>query len=220
MHAPIYIPCVDGGVTFPHPSQALTEPDGLLAYGGDLSIKRLTLAYHWGIFPWFNPGEPILWWSPNPRMVIYPENFHISRSLKRFIKKNQYSHYWNRNFMRVIKHCAAPRDSQTGTWISSEMQNAYCDMFKSGNAFCLEIEYNGQLAGGIYGIKSTNVYFGESMFSTQTNGSKIALMLLCQKMQANNIKLLDCQIYSSHLESLGAQLITRELLIKTIQTPL
>ena len=211
-----FLPCVDGDVEFPHPRHALIEPNGLLAYGGDLSSQRLLLAYQQGIFPWFNADEPILWWSPHPRMVLFPEKFHCSRSLQRFINKTDYHCYWNRDFKTVIQQCAAPRVQQSETWISENMQQAYLKLFQQGHAFCVEIEYDGQLAGGLYGIKGQHALFGESMFSTRTNGSKIALLEVCRHMRAEHIKILDCQVYSEHLATLGAELIERKKFLQLI----
>jgi len=213
-----FLPCVDGDTEFPHPRHALLEPNGLLAYGGDLSSQRLLKAYQQGIFPWFNEDEPILWWSPHPRMVLFPEKFHCSRSLQRFIKKTDYTCYWNRHFADVVRHCAAPRKHQPETWISPDMQQAYLQLFEQGHAFCVEIEYAGQLAGGLYGVKGHHSLFGESMFSSQLNGSKIALFEVCKTMLADGINILDCQVYSEHLATLGAELIDRRQFLQLIRS--
>ena len=214
-----FLPCVDGDVDFPDPRRALLEPNGLLAYGGDLTSTRLLKAYHQGIFPWFNEDEPILWWSPNPRMVLFPDHFHCSRSLRRFLNNTNYQCYWNRDFATVIQHCAAPRKQQPETWITSDMQQAYTKLFEQGHAFCVEIEYEGRLAGGLYGIQTSHALFGESMFSTQLNGSKIALLEVCNRMRRESIQVLDCQVYSEHLETMGAQLIDRRLFLQLIKGP-
>lgn len=167
---------------FPDVSQALREPDGLLCFGGDLSAERLLQAYRRGIFPWYNQGEPICWWSPQQRMVLFPEQLHISRSLQRHMKQHQAKFFFNRNFEKVIQLCAEIPRKQRGTWIHPEMIAAYCKLFAKGYGFCLEVELNGKLAGGIYGVKLPRIYCGESMFSLQTNGSKYALWGLCQHM--------------------------------------
>jgi leucyl/phenylalanyl-tRNA--protein transferase len=204
------LPYLDESTDFPDSDQALTEPDGLLCFGGDLSIDRLFAAYSKGIFPWYSAAEPIMWWCPSDRMVLFPQNLHVSRSLNKFIKLQQPKFYFNRNFKTVITHCAnIPRNDQ-GTWIHTEMIAAYSELFNAGHAFCLEVEINGQLAGGIYGVQVGQVFCGESMFSLKTNGSKLAMYGLCQHMQQHDIKLLDCQLHNPHLESMGAQLITRE----------
>ncbi|MCF6287638.1 MAG: leucyl/phenylalanyl-tRNA--protein transferase [Proteobacteria bacterium] len=166
------------------------------------------------MFPWFNQGDPIQWWSPSQRMVLFPDKFHLSRSLKKHIRYTQYSIHVNRDFESVIQHCSLPRSYQPETWITETMQKAYTKLFKQGHAFCLEIEFDGQLAGGIYGVKLAEVYCGESMFSTKSNGSKYALMALCQHMTEQNIPILDCQLYNPHLESMGAELISREQFVR------
>ncbi len=208
------LPCVDGEMDFPPVESALNDPDGLLCFGGDLSVKRLKAAYHKGIFPWYSAGEPILWWSPAMRMVLNPQHLHISKSLQKSINKYQPKFFFNRNFHAVIKQCAqVPRKDQ-GTWIHVEMIEAYCAMYDAGLAFCLEVEINEQLAGGIYGIVANQVFCGESMFSITTNGSKYAMYGLCQHMLEHDITLLDCQLHNTHLESLGAKLIPRAKFIQ------
>ena len=203
------LPCVDGDTAFPDPERALTDPDGLLCFGGDLSVNRLISAYQQGIFPWYSAGEPILWWSPAQRMVLPPAELHVSRSLRKALRQSEPSFYLNRDFTRVIECCARiPRKDQ-GTWIHPEMILAYQEMFAAGHAFCLEVEVGGQLAGGIYGIKTPRVWCGESMFSLQSNGSKYAMYGLCQHLLTTDIELLDCQLHNPHLESMGARLISR-----------
>ena len=198
---------MDGKKQFPPVEEALSEPNGLLAFGGDLSVKTLINAYRHGIFPWFSNQEPILWWSPNPRMVLFPEKIHLSRSFKRALKKTSYQVFYNRNFEAVINACAETRKDGNGTWITEEMKLAYIELYKQGVAHCLEIEIDGQLAGGIYGVALENIFYGESMFSRQTNGSKFALFELCKYLEGHDYKILDCQAYSEHLETMGAQLI-------------
>ncbi|MFC3193822.1 leucyl/phenylalanyl-tRNA--protein transferase [Marinicella sediminis] len=203
------LPCVDGCTEFPDAKQALQDPDGLLCFGGDLSVERLKNAYAHGIFPWYSVGEPILWWSPSERMVLPPAELRINRSFKKTLNRLQPVYHLNRHFDRVIECCARiPRKDQ-GTWIHPEMIKAYQDMFAAGHAFCLEVEVDGQLAGGIYGVKTPRVWCGESMFSLQSDGSKLAMHGLCQHLLAAGIELLDCQLHNPHLESMGARLISR-----------
>ncbi len=203
-----FLPTMDGKNEFPPIEEALSEPNGLLAFGGNLKPKTLIKAYSQGIFPWFSEQEPLLWWSPNPRMVLFPEKFHVSRSFKRALKKTQYTPHFNRDFKTVIHHCAQTRKDGLGTWITQEMKVAYQKLHEMGIAHSLEIDINGKLAGGIYGIALENIFYGESMFSTQTNGSKFALYELCSYLIKNNFKILDCQAHSHHLESMGAELIS------------
>ena len=204
------LPYLEESSAFPDTENALVEPDGLLCYGGGLTYQRLIQAYALGIFPWYSEGEPIMWWCPSDRMVLFPDQLHVSKSLKKAIKKLQPQFFYNRDFSTAIKHCAAIPRKDRGTWIHPEMIAAYIDLFKAGHGFCLEVEVNGQLAGGIYGVKSGQVFCGESMFSLQANGSKLAMYGLCQHMQQHNIELLDCQLHNTHLESMGAQLLTRK----------
>lgn len=199
---------MDGKDEFPPIEDALNEPDGLLAFGGNLDNKTLVSAYSHGIFPWYSENEPILWWSPNPRMVLFPKNIHLSRSFKRAIKKTNYTVHFNRNFKKVINSCAKSRKDGFGTWITDEMKSAYINLHNDGIAHCLEIDIDGVLAGGIYGVALENVFFGESMFSSQTNGSKFALYELSRYLIDNNYQILDCQTHSDHLESMGAELIS------------
>ena len=202
-----YLPSMDGKNNFPPIEEALREPEGLLAFGGDLEVETLIKAYALGIFPWFSAKEPILWWSPNPRMVLFPEKFHRSRSFKRAMKKTDYQVYFDRDFKAVINACAQTRKNELGTWITKEMKQAYIKLHKNGQAHCLEIDIDGKLAGGIYGVALGNIFYGESMFSLQTNGSKFALFELCHYLIKNNYQILDCQAHSDHLQSLGAELI-------------
>lgn len=213
----IYLPDLAHCEDFPPVGRALDEPDGLLCMGGDLSVARLMQAYHLGIFPWYNEDEPILWWSPAHRMVLKPDAIHISRSLTKAMRKHQPRFYFNRHFETVIRHCAFISRSSPGRWIHDEMIAAYVDLFKAGSAFSIEVEVNGQLAGGLYGVKTDRIYCGESMFSIETNGSKYALVGLCAYLESIGISLLDCQIYNPHLASMGAHLIPRRLFIKTLK---
>jgi len=203
-----YLPTMDGKGEFPPIEEALSEPNGLLAFGGDLTPETLIKAYSHGIFPWYSAQEPILWWSPNPRMVLFPDKIHLSRSFKRALKKTRYTVHFDRNFEQVTNQCAQVRKDGLGTWITDEMKQAYQELHKLGVAHCLEIDIAGELAGGIYGIELENIFYGESMFSTQTNGSKFALYELCAYLIKNKFKILDCQAHSNHLETMGAELIS------------
>ncbi len=201
---------------FPPIEEAMIEPDGLLCFGGELSTSTLISAYKKGIFPWYNNDEPILWWSPSKRMVLFPTELHISRSFAKAIKKHNPKFYWNRNFLSVISHCAHIRRKDNGTWIQDEMITAYCRLFELGHAFSLEVELNGQPAGGLYGIKIDRVLCGESMYSLLPNGSKYALLEVCQWMIEHQYRLLDCQLYNQHLDSMGARLIPRQHFIQLL----
>lgn len=204
---------------FPPAQQALREPDGLLAVGGDLSPARLLQAYRRGIFPWYSDPQPILWWSPDPRCVILPGGFHISRSLGKLLRSHRYTVSFDTAFERVIAACAAPRAQQPegGTWITGDMQAAYCELHRLGHAHSVEVWMDGRLAGGLYGIAIGRVFFGESMFSRRTNASKIALAWLTRQLGAWGYALLDCQVYSEHLASLGAQCMPRAAFLERVQ---
>ncbi|NNC98172.1 MAG: leucyl/phenylalanyl-tRNA--protein transferase [Gammaproteobacteria bacterium] len=200
--------------SFPELREALTDPDGLLAAGGDLSIERLLYAYEHGIFPWYSADQPILWWSPDPRMVLYPDKVHIPKRLKRFLKKHPYELRFDRAFRQVIEACAQPRYPGDGTWIMPEMINAYCELHKNGHAHCLEIwrtdKEQEKLVGGIYGIAIGQVFFGESMFSLEDNASKLAFISLAKHLEHWGYQLLDAQVESDHLRTLGCELIPRD----------
>jgi len=198
------------GSPFPDPGQALDYPNGLLAAGGDLSVTRLTNAYRHGIFPWYSEGQPMLWWSPAPRCIIYPGQIHISRRLKRYFNQGQYHVTADAAFQRVILACAAPRPDGPGTWITPQMQDAFIKLAHRGIAHSVEAWHENRLIGGLYGIAMGNIFFGESMFSRMANGSKIALVALCQQLQAWQFQLLDCQVSNPHLISMGATEIPRE----------
>jgi leucyl/phenylalanyl-tRNA--protein transferase len=200
-------------IIFPHPS--LAEEDGLLAVGGDLSIERLLLAYKFGIFPWFNEGDPILWWSPNPRCVLFPEKVHISKSMKRLINKNIYNVRFNTDFEKVIEYCAEIR--KEGTWITDEMRKAYINLFERGYAISVEIWEEDSLVGGLYGVTLGKCFFAESMFSIKTNTSKLALIKLCEMLSKENYAVIDCQLASNHLFSMGAENISREKFLDILE---
>lgn len=193
-------------IVFPNP--ALADPDGLLAVGGDLSIERLLLAYHNGIFPWFSDDDPICWYSPHERCVIYPSEVKVSKSMTKVLKTGTFVITFNKAFREVIVNCAkVGRKDQPGTWITQEMQDAYTDLHEKGYAKSVEVWKDGALVGGLYGIEVNDVFCGESMFSLVSNASKTALIWLCQ---TNRFKLIDCQLPNDHLMSLGAEMISRE----------
>ena len=194
---------------FPPLDQALDEPAGLLAAGGDLSPARLLAAYQRGIFPWYSPGQPVLWWSPDPRAVLFPEEFNCSRSLGKTIRNGGFEVVIDRDFGAIMDACAAPRPHAPGTWITSEMRSAYLRLHRLGQAHSFETWRDGQLAGGLYGVRLGEVFFGESMFSRQRDASKVALAHLVKVCLRNSIAVIDCQLPSPHLESLGSRTIPR-----------
>ena len=200
------------------PPVHLADKDGLLAIGGDLSLERLLLAYKSGIFPWYNPREPIIWYSPNLRMVLFPKDLKISKSMKQLIRKNEFKITFNQNFKAVISNCKTiKRDGQGGTWITDEMQDAYLKLHEKGIAKSVEVWLENELVGGLYGIDLGTVFCGESMFSKISNTSKLAFIYLVQKLKKENYKLIDCQVYNPHLESLGAHEISREEFLKYLK---
>ena len=194
------------------PPVHLANEDGLLAIGGDLSPERLGLAYKSGIFPWYNQGEPIIWYSPKSRMVLFPENLKISKSMKQLIRKNEFKITFNQNFSEVISNCKNifRAADQGGTWITNEMQEAYIELHKKGIAKSVEVWLGNELVGGLYGIDLGSVFCGESMFSKVSNASKLAFIYMVQKFEKENYKLIDCQVYNNHLATLGADEIPRE----------
>lgn len=202
---------------FPHDDYAFHEPNGLLAAGGDLTIERLLSAYSLGIFPWYSEGEPILWWSPDPRSVIYPQKFKPSRSLAKLLRKDQFRVTSDTCFSQVMRECAAPRDDQGGTWINQDMIHSYSELNKLGFAHSVECWLGDELVGGLYGIAIGCAFFGESMFSRQSNASKIAFATLCENLSARGFEIIDCQVHNSHLESLGAQEIPRDDFLSTLE---
>ncbi|MCS2158458.1 leucyl/phenylalanyl-tRNA--protein transferase [Scandinavium sp. H11S7] len=194
-------------ITFPSPEGALREPNGLLALGGDLSPARLLMAYQRGIFPWFSPGDPILWWSPDPRAVLWPDAFHVSRSMKRFHKSSPFRITLNHAFGQVIEGCAADRDE--GTWITESIVLAYHRLHELGHAHSVEVWLGSELVGGMYGVAQGALFCGESMFSRAENASKSALMVFSQAFAGQGGKLMDCQVLNNHTASLGAIEIPR-----------
>ena len=201
---------------FPPISHA--DSDGILAIGGDLSPERLQLAYSIGVFPWFNEGEPIIWWTPNPRMVLYLDELIISKSMRNILNRNLFKVTFNQNFRDVISNCRqVKRDGQTGTWITNEMIEAYCKLNELGIAKSVEVWQNDQLVGGLYGIDLGHVFCGESMFSLVSNASKVAFIALVNQLKKDNYRLLDCQVYNEHLESLGCREIEREAFLAILK---
>lgn len=192
------------------PPVHLSEPDGLLAVGGDLSADRLLLAYSSGIFPWYE-GDHILWWCPDPRFVLFPQELKVSKSMKALIKKNAFEFTINKAFSEVINNCKTiSRREQDGTWITDEVKIAYTRLHHQGYAHSAEVWKNGELAGGLYGVRLGKVFFGESMFSNRSNASKYAFINYVEYLKTENVQLIDCQVYTEHLESLGAKMIDRE----------
>jgi len=200
-------------LSFPPVNSA--SPEGILAFGGDLSVERLLLAYRSGIFPWYNEGEPIIWYSPDLRMVLFPNRLKVSKSMRNLIRKGEFKVTFNKCFKDVIANCKTIyRKDQGGTWITEEMQQAYLKLHELGIAKSVEVWLDNELVGGLYGIDLGTVFCGESMFSKISNASKIAFIYLVEKLKKENYKLLDCQVYNKHLESLGAEEILREEFLK------
>ncbi|HDZ54902.1 MAG TPA: leucyl/phenylalanyl-tRNA--protein transferase [Pseudomonas xinjiangensis] len=195
---------------FPSPEQALDDPNGLLAMGGDLSPARLEKAYRQGIFPWYQEGQPLLWWSPDPRTVLFPEDLHLSRSMRKFLGRTRFRVTFDQDFPAVIAACAEPRDYTDATWITRDMQDAYCQLHLLGMAHSVEVWDGSQLVGGLYGVALGRVFFGESMFSRRDNASKTAFVELVRRLQASGFDMIDCQMPTDHLFSLGAQAMSRD----------
>jgi leucyl/phenylalanyl-tRNA--protein transferase len=194
---------------FPPVSHA--NRDGILAIGGDLSPERLQLAYKSGVFPWFEEGEPIYWWSPNPRMVLFLDELVVSKSMRNILNRNIFKVTFNQNFRDVISNCQKiKREGQNGTWITNDMIEAYCKLNEMGIAKSVEVWQNQELVGGLYGVDLGSVFCGESMFSKVSNASKVAFIALANQLKNGNYKILDCQVYNEHLESLGCREIPRE----------
>lgn len=196
-------------LSFPPLERALREPNGLLAVGGDLSAERLIQAYRHGCFPWYQAGQPILWWSPNPRTVLLPQELHVSRSLRKTLRQERFQVSLDRNFSAVIQACAGPRDYADGTWITPEMQAAYRELHRRGIAHSVEVWQNDNLVGGLYGLAIGQLFFGESMFSHVDNASKVGFATLVRRLKQWGFVLIDCQMPTQHLQSLGARSISR-----------
>ncbi|NOS98514.1 MAG: leucyl/phenylalanyl-tRNA--protein transferase [Methylotenera sp.] len=202
---------IEDDCTFPPLAYALTEPNGLIAIGGDLSLNRLLSAYQHGIFPWFNEGEPIMWWSPNPRMVLFPDELNISNSLKKTLKNNPFEIRFNTAFRAVIAACSnTPRGHQAGTWITEDIINGYCALHEAGYAVSAECWQDNILVGGCYGVKVGNMFYGESMFHHVTDASKVAFVHLVNYLKNQGVGLIDCQMKTAHLASFGAREIARD----------
>jgi leucyl/phenylalanyl-tRNA--protein transferase len=211
------IPFLGPADRFPPVDQALDEPDGLLAAGGGLSVERLVEAYSHGIFPWFSAGDPVLWWSPDPRMVLAPRALHVSRSLRRRLHTRDYRVSADTAFALVLRECAAPRPGETGTWLFPEMRRAYTALHRAGFAHSIEVWIGDELAGGIYGVALGRMFFGESMFSRRTDGSKIAMVHLAAQLDRWGCPLIDCQMETGHLVSLGAVSMSRRRFVTEVE---
>ena len=210
------IPLLGPGDPFPPVERAMAEPNGLLAAGGGLGVARLLDAYSHGIFPWFSEGDPVLWWSPDPRMVLPTSAVHVSRSLKGRLRRRDYRVTFDRAFADVMRACAAPRRSEAGTWLIPSMMRAYQRLHDAGAAHSVEVWVDNALAGGLYGVAIGRMFFGESMFSRQSNGSKIALVTLAAQLARWEFPLIDCQMQTTHLATLGAVEIPRPEFVRTI----
>jgi leucyl/phenylalanyl-tRNA--protein transferase len=199
----------DDGTGFTPVNRALAEPDGLLAVGGTLSPRRLISAYEQGVFPWYAEGQPVLWWSPDPRAVLFPAELRVSRSLRKRRRNAGFETRLDTAFAEVIRRCAEPRPTADGTWLTAEMIDAYSELHRRGLAHSVESWRGAELVGGLYGVRLGRVFFGESMFSRETDASKIALVRLIDEARARGIVVIDCQIASPHLQSLGSRAIAR-----------
>ncbi|HJV07511.1 MAG TPA: leucyl/phenylalanyl-tRNA--protein transferase [Chromobacteriaceae bacterium] len=211
------IPWLPRELKFPPVDTALADPDGLLAAGGDLSPQRLMLAYSQGIFPWFSAGEPLLWWSPSERMVLFPEALRVTRSLDKTLRNLDYEIRVDTAFRQVMEACAAPRDGQGGTWIVQEMVDAYCQLHELGFAHSFETWMDGELVGGLYGVALGLMFYGESMFSRRRDASKLAFVHMARHLGQQGVGMIDCQFHTAHLASLGARLIPRDTFLATLQ---
>ena len=211
------IPWLRGDAPFPPVSRALRSPNGLLCAGGELTPQRLIEAYRHGIFPWFSEGDPVLWWSPDPRMVLFPGELKVSRSLRKTLQRGIYETRFDTAFREVMEACAAPREGQNGTWIMPEMVAAYTRLHHMGLAHSVESWSGGELVGGLYGIALGKVFFGESMFTRAPDASKVALVRLVEHLKAQDYRVVDCQQATAHLASLGAREIPRKEFSKLLQ---
>ena len=207
-----------GNLAFPPVSQALTDPNGLLAFGGDLSTNRLVKAYQQGIFPWFNDGDPIMWWSPDPRAILYVDNIKVNRTLAKVIKRQEFTVTLNRDFAQVLKLCAYAPYRKEGTWITAAMMSAYKNLHQQGFAHSIEIWHDDELAGGLYGIAINGFFSGESMFYKRSNASKIALLALTNLLKQLDVSFIDCQILNPFLAEMGAIEISRKAFVELKQT--
>lgn len=217
---PVWLSPGDESTPFPPADTAMLEPNGLLAIGGSLSPKRLEQAYRGGIFPWFSEGQEILWWSPDPRAVLFPAEIHISRSLRKRVRNGGFEVAFDLAFEQVIRACAETRQGQAGTWITEEMIEAYCALHNRGLAHSVEVYRDGRLVGGLYGVAMGAAFFGESMFSRMPNASKVALVWLAAQLRSWDYSLIDCQVPSAHLYGLGACTIPRRDFLRLLQAAL
>jgi leucyl/phenylalanyl-tRNA---protein transferase len=199
---------------FPPPELATAE--GVLAVGGDLSPERLLLAYRMGIFPWYGEDDPILWWSPDPRFVLLPAELNVSRSMRQLLKKDRFRVTFDRCFREVVEGCREPRKDRSGTWIHVEMAEAYCALHRLGYAHSVEVWEGGEIVGGLYGVSLGRCFFGESMFTKVNNASKVALIVLARRLHALKFVLIDCQVYTDHLRTLGARMVPRSLFLRML----
>ena len=207
---------LDNKIEFPPADTA--DEDGIVAFGGDLSTERLLLAYRSGIFPWYNEDEPIIWWCPDPRFVLFPQHLKVSKSMQTVLRNGKFRFTINKAFTQVIQNCKTiTREGQDGTWITPAVQKAYTTLHELGYAHSAEAWMNGELVGGLYGIRMGNIFFGESMFSKASNASKFAFIKYVQQLQKEGVVLIDCQVYTEHLESLGAEMIERKQFINLLE---
>jgi leucyl/phenylalanyl-tRNA--protein transferase len=211
------IPWLRSGDPFPPLERALEEPNGLLAAGGDLSVQRLVDAYERGIFPWYSDGQPVLWWSPDPRMVLFPDKLKVPRSLRKRLARRDYEVRADTAFEEVIRGCAAPRPGHDGTWITDDMLAAYVRLHRAGYAHSVETWIDGQLAGGLYGVALGRMYYGESMFTRVPDASKIALVHLVRHVERLGIGIIDCQMATAHLARFGAREIPRASFVRKLE---
>lgn len=212
------IPWLDRGTPFPPVEHARREPNGLLAAGGELSVGRLLSAYQRGIFPWFSEGEPLLWWSPDPRMVVFTDQLKISRSLAKSARNRGYEIRIDTAFAAVLEGCAGPRRREAGTWLGPEMRSAYLRLHRIGYAHSFETWHHGNLVGGLYGVAIGRMFFGESMFSLATDASKVALVGLVQELRLRHFPMIDCQMNTAHLASLGAREMPRAEFLRAVSS--
>jgi leucyl/phenylalanyl-tRNA--protein transferase len=216
----VSIPWIEPGDPLPDPRHALREPNGLLAAGRDLGVRRLTQAYRSGVFPWYSAGQPVLWWSPSPRMVLFLDEFVVSRSLRKTMRRHAREGRWrvtlDRDFERVMRECGMPRPDQEGTWITDEMRAAYVAMHRAGLAHSVEVWCDEALIGGLYGVSIGRMFYGESMFARRSDASKIALAALVAGLRIAGFSVIDCQQNTAHLASLGAREVPREQFLQIV----
>ena len=210
------IPWLEADDPFPPVERALKRPNGLLCAGGNLSVPRLLEAYRRGIFPWYSGGEPILWWSPDPRLVLYVEELTISRSLAKSIRNKGFETKIDFDFRGILQGCASPRKGEKGTWLGKEMQAAYLALYRAGHAHSFETWREGELVGGLYGVALGRMFYGESMFSRATDASKVALVALCTELKRRRMPLIDCQVHTPLLASLGAREVPRRAFLRAL----